>query len=202
MRQGYQKTAFTILAASIISTAVISCGDTPPGMMADAMVDAGELLMDGGRMLMDGGRELDAAADAMPPSDAAAQDDGGSGPGSCGTCNAGGALRTVTADTDPTRLEHGILDLTEGLVGPIVITDVAVTLSLHAGRGSVWIAPPGAACTGSGPGEFRLALEGDDGGDWSAHGARIFVPAGQRLCGMATDPAGSPTISWAGFRPY
>lgn len=193
---GKWKSGVWAVIAAVVASAMMSCGDAPPDMMSDAMVDAGELLMDAGGMLIDGGRDLDAAGDAMSPSDAAAQDAGGGG---CGTCTVDGVVRTVTADTDPTRIESGQRSGDGILVtGPIVITDLAVVDRSTSGGGSARIGiSASGTCGGSTPSDGYLQELNGDRAEGSTHGLRIFVPAGAALCTVSFD-----ATSWAGFRPY
>lgn len=130
---------------------------------------------------------------------------------SCASCTASGAVKMITADTDPEQLEGGIVEVPDSAgsdpllaTGPIVLTDAMAT----AGTGRVFLYTVAATDNGGSCAEVPLAdgaiarLESvpDSGDDVALHGARILIPAGQLLC--ASNLSGAPSVRWAGFRPY
>ncbi|MBS1153985.1 MAG: hypothetical protein H6Q89_5683 [Myxococcaceae bacterium] len=111
-----------------------------------------------------------------------------------GNGNAQTAPRTLTADTDASRLESGALIGTTTastlVSGPIVITmlsssDGAISLA--------WLLPEATACDAAptGTASFRLRQ--------SSVLTGFFVKQGQKLCVFS---AGADTLLWAGYRPY
>lgn len=123
----------------------------------------GQMLIDGGEMLVDAGNG-----------------------------NAQTAPRTVTADTDSSRMEGGILPLTSTAVvvvsGPIVLTSLS-------GRSSVfvWITPDTAACDiATATVTFELLIGSNVNG--------LLLRQGQKLCGAGL--GSSLSLIWAGYRPY
>jgi hypothetical protein len=145
---------------------------------------------------------LDGAIGDGMVEDAAAQ--------SCASCNAAGAVRMVTADTDPAQLESGITVEDEPgmpdpfvVAGPFVLTDAIAT----AGTGRTFLyttegdaADDCAMAALSNGALARLESAVDTGDDRGLQGVRILIPAGQVLCASTLD--GSPRVRWAGFRPY
>jgi hypothetical protein len=106
------------------------------------------------------------------PSGGASTGPGGPGAGRCEL------QRTVSADTDPEQQATGIVG-EDSLIaaGPFFLTDFE--------GGQAWFAPNGTPCRNQGPSLLPL----------SAHGIRLFVPAGKKLCAYVDSRYG-------GFRPY
>lgn len=154
-----------MMGAGLIAVVVLSCGGPVVEMAADAFLS-------------------DASVDAV--SDAEAQP-------MCGNCTTGGALRMVTADTDPTRLVRGVASSSDeaepAIAGPFVLTDIeferANSVDATITRGDCYD-------------EELERLVDIDSGRAPMHGGRFLVPAGQSLCLRV--PVGS--VYWAGFRPY
>ncbi len=129
---------------------------------------------------------------------------------SCASCTASGAVRMITADTDPEQFVGGIVEVEDSnpdtlvVTGPFVLTDAMAT----AGDGRLFLYTLGAADNGGACADVpladgavaRLESTSGDGDDAEIHGARIFIPAGQLLC--ASRLSGAPALRWAGFRPY
>ena len=101
--------------------------------------------------------------------------------------------RVLTADTDATRLESGILQFfgmpTVVVTGPIVMTRWTTAGSTNT-LATIWVMPEAMACDPAGK---ATAIVGYNDGLTG-----FFVRAGQKLC--ATAQYGS--IVWAGYRPY
>lgn len=144
--------------------------------------------------------------DASDISDAPAQDRCAS------NCTGSGALRTVTADTDPAPLARGGTILTPGTAtavasGPFVLTDARMN-SNAAGASTAaatfWIVPASQGCGGAltelGD-ERRIGfVRGQGAPDTPTvelHAVRYVVAADEVLC-----TAGRGIVAWAGFRPY
>lgn len=102
--------------------------------------------------------------------------------------------KVVTAQTDLTQQVGGLVRLssaTELVAGPVVVLDLfANNESSSSVNAEVWLAST--TCNTAAPAE-AVNVDG-------YHAGRIFVPAGQRLCALAT--FGTASVSWAGFRPY
>ena len=151
--------------AALIAVVVLSCGGPVVEMAADAFLS-------------------DASVDAV--SDAAAQP-------TCGNCTTGGALRIVTADTDPTRLVRGIAGPSDEedpvIAGPFVLTDIEFE---RANSVDASITPTN--CYD----ENTERLVDVESGRAPMHGGRFFVPAGFSLCLRVS----VGDVYWAGFRPY
>lgn len=177
---GLLKRLGSVVGLSVICVCLTMCAPAGMEMVGDAMIDIGEELRDGGGMT----------------SDARAQD------GCATNCTSGGALRMVTADTDPNQAFGGVLAIprfnpSEVVVGPAFLTDVRDAR----GGGAIEFFLTTAATCGADDGTMVGYFA--DGEPWG-HGMRLFVPAGSRLCAASTASAGSSTTAhyFNGFRPY
>ena len=89
-----------LLIGGGMAVVLVCCAPSGIEMIGDAMVDAGHMLMDAGQSLADG---------SLP--DASAQ--------SCASsCSNSGALRVVTADTDPAQRARGTVTTGVALINP------------------------------------------------------------------------------------
>lgn len=153
-----------MFGAALIAVVVLSCGGPVVEMAADAFLS-------------------DASVDAV--GDAAAQP-------TCGNCTTGGALRIVTADTDPTRLVRGSAGPSEGpvIAGPFVLTDIEFERANSVDA----VITPSDECYD----DDAERLVDVDSGRAPMHGGRFVVPAGFSLCLQVS----VGRVYWAGFRPY
>ncbi|MGC4118554.1 MAG: hypothetical protein QM765_29155 [Myxococcales bacterium] len=154
-------------AFAVAAVAVVAILSTCSGPIGQALVDAGHFLQDSG---------------------VAHADDSGVEPPNT-------PVRMLTADTDATRLESGIVYL-DGpklvVTGPIVMT----SLGLYGGSARWWISPVGACTVPSHPED--LSVSGNDG---SIVGQ--FVRAGQQLCASyGSSTVEDNSFAWSGYRPY
>lgn len=200
----------------------ITCGPSGMEVVGDAMVDAAHEMRDAADEVRDAAiaaRDTsidaledtgEALSDVASPPDAHAQE--------CATCTTGGAGRSMSADTDPAQSASGSLRMSPGeaareiAVGPFYLTDLHAIINDVSGRTGtsvlVFRLPEAMFCddyrpyTDVGPLEFLGAAR--SGTAEQIHGARLFVPAGQRLCIAGGDPGSgnSARASWSGFRPY
>ncbi len=131
-----------------------------------AMNGIGQMMVDAGEVMMDAGN---------------------------GNAQTNTPAKVLTADTDLSRQEGGLLRLTtvtEVVAGPVVVTDLfANNRDSSSSEAHAWLSTT--ACTGLPPPQ-AIELGG-------YHVSRLFVRAGERLCASAF---GSQSLSWAGFRPY
>lgn len=128
----------------------------------------GELMMDAGELLADAGN---------------------------GNAQTATPQKVLTADTDATRLEGGVLAIPmatvkEVALGPIVITHLAEgdgATSMY-----VFLNDAAVACDASTAPRFRAA--GFEG---------VFVKQGKKLCAYGSGFGGTDTnLFWSGYRPY
>lgn len=193
----------------------ITCGPSGMEVVGDAMVDAAHEMRDAAIVARDTSIDAledtgEALRDVASPPDAHAQE--------CATCTTGGAGRSMSAETDPNQSVSGSLRLiggdaaTEIAVGPFYLTDLHAIIDDVSGRTGpsalVFRLPEAMFCddyrpfTDIGPLQFVGAARA--GTAEQIHGARLFVPAGQRLCIAGGDPSSGNRAhaSWSGFRPY
>jgi hypothetical protein len=149
------------IPAMLVGLVLLTCADEARRATGRVMTDAGTMLLG---------------------MDASAQQDG---------ATPGGDRRVVTADTDLSRLETGIVTAGRAGVqlvrGPIVITDLSSEDSI-----SFWIAAERDGCA-------TTQVTAGTGADQSLAGARIVVRADQVFCARGDAGAG---MLWSGFRPY
>jgi hypothetical protein len=124
--------------------------------------------------------------------------------GNCGTCTVTGPIQATatTADTDPTRLVSGGGTLNEATAeaatGPFVLTDVTTDGILQVG-----IVPATASCDAFTAFARVSTAQSSGPGNGAIYGARIFVPAGEKLCVRhPTGYQGPVGYRWSGFKPY
>jgi hypothetical protein len=167
---------------------------------------------------------MDAARDVlgMETSDAYAQNSDG-GTSSCGPCTISGPIRTITADTDVTRLERGYIAVGGGAAasgvqklvdGPFVLTDASLNLLEIGGTVVLFTTTIGTPCSAVGasdPVNLVTKVTHNISGSTFAlgigpiHGGRYFVSAGRTLCAYLLGQSNERQIyelSWAGFHPY
>lgn len=110
-----------------------------------------------------------------------------------GNANAQTAPRSLTADTDASRLEGAIVVAAQTgtalVTGPIVITSV---VSSSGSTVVIWSAAEAGACD-SATAPFALSVSS------GASLTGFLLRQGQKLCAAS---GGSSAILWAGYRPY
>lgn len=106
-----------------------------------------------------------------------------------------GPTRLLTADTDLTRLEQGVVSLESAnppvalVSGPLVITTLKDARLDTGATVRVWIAPDAAPC-----GTYTVWFELN-----AVAMQNFLVKQGERLCANSN---GHSAVLWSGFRPY